>query len=163
VLVVTFLQNKVDDHLLPTNKPSFDHSIDTTMPTVDPAADHNNDKDKDNKNENKDKDKDKEGVEEAPATEGYAFATNNKWAKNAFGQGVIKTLGKFSKDESANFRKAVEDFCTVKQIFNFLIDQSKLSSVIDSVNCIPSSEAPGGKKNVKFCLICSNAWERSGQ
>jgi hypothetical protein len=61
-------------------------------------------------------DDDEEGVEDASATEGYASTSDNKWAKNGFGQGVVKTSGKFSKDESEIVRKAVEDFCTVKQI-----------------------------------------------
>ncbi|KAL3943332.1 MAG: hypothetical protein SGBAC_002615 [Bacillariaceae sp.] len=42
----------------------------------------------------------------------YAPSDSTKWAKNAYGQ---KT-GKFSKEESETVRKAVEEFCVVKQI-----------------------------------------------
>lgn len=42
----------------------------------------------------------------------FASADNTKWAKNAYGQ---KT-GKFSKEESETVRKAVEEFCSLKQI-----------------------------------------------
>jgi hypothetical protein len=59
-----------------------------------------------------DDDDDEEGV----ATEGYASTSDNKWAKNGYGQGVNKTSGKFSKDESEIVRKAVEEFCNIKQI-----------------------------------------------
>mmetsp|Transcript_2720 Transcript_2720/g.6373 ORF Transcript_2720/g.6373 Transcript_2720/m.6373 type:complete len:362 (+) Transcript_2720:100-1185(+) len=42
----------------------------------------------------------------------YAPNDNTKWAKNSYGQ---KT-GKFSKEESETVRKAVEEFCAMKQI-----------------------------------------------
>jgi hypothetical protein len=51
--------------------------------------------------------------------QGYAPAvsSDNKWSKNGFGQGVTRQLtGKFSKEESEIVRKAVEDFCSMKQI-----------------------------------------------
>jgi hypothetical protein len=41
--------------------------------------------------------------------------TNNKWAKNGFGSTRQQT-GKFSKEESTILRRAVEDFCAMKQI-----------------------------------------------
>jgi hypothetical protein len=41
----------------------------------------------------------------------------NKWSKNGFGQGVnSQQTGKFTKAESEIVRKAVEDFCAMKQI-----------------------------------------------
>jgi hypothetical protein len=41
----------------------------------------------------------------------------NKWSKNGFGQGVnTQQTGKFTKAESEIVRKAVEDFCAMKQI-----------------------------------------------
>jgi hypothetical protein len=43
--------------------------------------------------------------------------TENKWSKNGFGQGVnSQQTGKFTKAESEIVRKAVEDFCAMKQI-----------------------------------------------
>lgn len=43
--------------------------------------------------------------------------SDNKWSKNGFGQGVTRPQsGKFSKDESEVVRKAVEEFCAMKQI-----------------------------------------------
>jgi hypothetical protein len=53
--------------------------------------------------------------------EGYAVADegdnpDNKWVKNGFGQGVSTVTGKFSKEESEKVRKAVKEFCAVKQI-----------------------------------------------
>jgi hypothetical protein len=43
-------------------------------------------------------------------------AADNKWSKNGYGEGVSKQGGKFSKDESEIVRKAVEEYCAVKQI-----------------------------------------------
>jgi hypothetical protein len=40
-----------------------------------------------------------------------------KWSKNGFGEGVNKQqTGKFTKEESELVRKAVEDFCAMKQV-----------------------------------------------
>jgi hypothetical protein len=63
-----------------------------------------------------------ETVEDAAnAADTQAYASNassdNKWSKNGFGQGVTRPqTGKFSKEESEIVRKAVEDFCSMKQI-----------------------------------------------
>ena len=44
-------------------------------------------------------------------------SSDNKWSKNGYGEGVTRQqTGKFSKEESEVVRKAVEDFCAVKQI-----------------------------------------------
>eukprot|EP00522_Entomoneis_paludosa_P014476 CAMPEP_0172439974 /NCGR_PEP_ID=MMETSP1065-20121228/795_1 /TAXON_ID=265537 /ORGANISM="Amphiprora paludosa, Strain CCMP125" /LENGTH=350 /DNA_ID=CAMNT_0013188747 /DNA_START=50 /DNA_END=1102 /DNA_ORIENTATION=- len=40
----------------------------------------------------------------------------NKWNKNGFGEPVAKQSGKYSKEESEQVRKAVEEFCAAKQI-----------------------------------------------
>ena len=46
-----------------------------------------------------------------------AEEADNKWSKNGFGQGVTsQQTGKFTKAESESVRKAVEDFCAMKQI-----------------------------------------------
>lgn len=57
--------------------------------------------------------------EETAEAEAYSgiVASDNKWNKNAFGQGVTQSrTGKFSKEESEAVRKAVEEFCAMKQI-----------------------------------------------
>lgn len=51
--------------------------------------------------------------------EGYNPPSENKWAKSsAFGVAghVRQKTGKFSREESEIVRKAVEDFCAMKQI-----------------------------------------------
>lgn len=49
------------------------------------------------------------------APESTSSNTNN-WSKNGFGQKAKQSSGKFSKEESEIVRKAVEDYCAVKQI-----------------------------------------------
>jgi hypothetical protein len=53
-----------------------------------------------------------------PPTSVYGTAPNNenKWSKNGFGMVTSQRIGKFSHEESDRVRKAVEDFCTMKQI-----------------------------------------------
>jgi hypothetical protein len=48
-----------------------------------------------------------------PVADGGA---NSKWSRNGFGATVPKQVGKFSKDESEEVRKAVEEYCSAKQI-----------------------------------------------
>lgn len=43
-------------------------------------------------------------------------STTNKWSKNGFGNPVPKQSGKFSREESEQVRKAVEEFCASKDI-----------------------------------------------
>jgi hypothetical protein len=45
-----------------------------------------------------------------------AASTENKWSKNGFGDPVVRNIGKFSPQESETVRRAVEEYCTVKEI-----------------------------------------------
>lgn len=44
------------------------------------------------------------------------FPTENKWSKNGFGDPVVRDIGKFTREESEAVRRAVEEYCAVKQI-----------------------------------------------
>jgi len=56
----------------------------------------------------------------------------NKWFKNGYGHNVNKQTGKFSKEESELVRKAVEEYCSAKQI-----STARLCSECDhKVRCI---------------------------
>lgn len=49
--------------------------------------------------------------------EGFEGGESSKWAKNAYGQVEPRQKsGKFSKEESEKVRKAVEDYCAMKQV-----------------------------------------------
>ena len=43
-------------------------------------------------------------------------ASNNKWKQNGFGEVTRQTTGKFSAEESAIVKNAVEEYCAMKQI-----------------------------------------------
>lgn len=45
-----------------------------------------------------------------------SFAAENKWSRNGFGEPVSRDGGKFTRDESEAVRRAVEDYCALKQI-----------------------------------------------
>lgn len=42
--------------------------------------------------------------------------TFNKWSKNGYGEACPRSGGKFSRDESESVRRAVEEYCSIKQI-----------------------------------------------
>ena len=53
----------------------------------------------------------------ADTQECNSSAGDSKWSKNGYGEGVPRQkTGKFSKEESEIVRKAVEDYCALKQI-----------------------------------------------
>lgn len=41
---------------------------------------------------------------------------NNKWSKNGYGEPCARSGGKFSREESELVRRAVEEYCSIKQI-----------------------------------------------
>lgn len=43
-------------------------------------------------------------------------STDNKWSKNGYGEPCPRSGGKFTKDETETVRRAVEEYCAVKQI-----------------------------------------------
>jgi hypothetical protein len=45
-----------------------------------------------------------------------AFSAENKWSKNGFGDPVVRDIGRFSREESETVRRAVEEYCAVKEI-----------------------------------------------
>lgn len=50
-------------------------------------------------------------------TEETTTNESNKWSKNAYGDVVVRQRhGKFSEEESEIVRKAVEDYCAMKQV-----------------------------------------------
>lgn len=51
-----------------------------------------------------------------PLEDDFAEPNSNKWSKNGYGAPVPKQTGKFSRVESEQVRKAVEDYCSAKQI-----------------------------------------------
>jgi hypothetical protein len=61
--------------------------------------------------------------QEAPsagvAAGGYApegGGATNKWSKNGFGESCPRSGGKFTRDETETVRRAVEEYCAMKQI-----------------------------------------------
>ena len=43
-------------------------------------------------------------------------STTNKWAKNGFGETCLRTGGKFTREETEAVRRAVEEYCAIRQI-----------------------------------------------
>lgn len=45
-----------------------------------------------------------------------AESTTNKWSKNGFGEPCVRSGGKFTREETETVRRAVEEYCAMRQI-----------------------------------------------